>query len=75
MRTKKATAFWATFLGLMLMFLGVLAFAPEVLGVVAPGIVAGLVGASASYQGSNVADNFQRAKYYREELTEKGTVQ
>ncbi|QQO10090.1 hypothetical protein [Breznakiella homolactica] len=68
MVTKKSTAFWASFWSLIGLYLITLFISPEVAKVIGPIIVGGIVAAGLGYQGTNVADNAFKGKYYREEL-------
>jgi hypothetical protein len=67
---KKKHAFWAGLISLMLIFLLTLFFEPGSLAAIGRAVIAGVVGACGFYQGTNVADNWQRSKYYRKELEE-----
>jgi hypothetical protein len=69
---KKKHAFWAGLISLMGIFLLTLFVNPDSLAAIGPAVVAGIVGACGFYQGTNVADNWQRSKYYRPELDGKG---
>jgi hypothetical protein len=67
---KKKHAFWAGLLSLLGIFAATLFMAPGSLAAIGPAVIAGIVGACGFYQGANVADNWQRSMYYREELAE-----
>lgn len=68
MKTKKSTSFWVV-VWFAAGCLAVTAWrAPEQLPGVVATALAGVVAAAATYQGANVADNWQRSKNYREEL-------
>ena len=67
---KKQHAFWVGLASLLGLFLVTLFVAPGALAAIGPAVVAGIVGACGFYQGTNVADNWQRSKYYRPELAE-----
>jgi hypothetical protein len=42
--------------------------APDALSAVGPAVIMGIVGACGFFQGANVADGWQKSKYYRTEL-------
>jgi hypothetical protein len=65
---KKATSFKVGIITLTGMFVSTLLLAPEALTVIGPAVVAGILGACGFHQGSSVADNWQRSKYYQPEL-------
>jgi len=68
MKTKKSTAFWATFWAL----LGVYGFTalviPSALSVVGPTIIGALAFAGFGYQAAQVGDAWQKSSHYRPEL-------
>lgn len=68
MKTKKATAFWMSFLALLAIYFITLFVNPDVLKTIAGAIVGGIVVAGIGYQGANVADNGVKGKFYRPEL-------
>ncbi len=74
MKTKKATAFWAGLLSMILIYgVTLIAAKKEAAAMVAAiglgsTIVYGIIGLVVAYSGSNVADNLQKAKFYRPEL-------
>jgi hypothetical protein len=72
MSVKKGTAWWIGILVLSAMYAGTLAVAPDVLADVGGTIVLAVAFATVGYQGTQVADNWQRSKHYRSEL-DKGT--
>jgi hypothetical protein len=55
-------------LSLLGIYFVTLVVAPDSMAAIGPGVIAGIVGVGGFYQGSNVADNWQRSKYYRSEL-------
>jgi phosphate/sulfate permease len=69
---KKKHAFVAVVLSLLAMYFLTLALAPGAAASLGPAVVMGVVGAGGFSMGSNVADNWQRSKYYRSELDKKG---
>jgi hypothetical protein len=48
-----------------------LALAPEAITTIGPAVIAGIVGACGFFQGTNVADNWQRSKYYQPDMVKK----
>ena len=68
MKTKKSTAFWLSFMSLLVIYFVTLFSEPEVLKAIAGAIIWGIVAAGGIYQGTNVADNAAKGKYYRSEL-------
>jgi hypothetical protein len=62
---KKATSFKVGIITLIGIFVLTLFLVPEALPAIGPAVIAGIVGACGFYQGTNVADNWQRAKYYQ----------
>jgi hypothetical protein len=68
---KKATSFKVGIVALVGLFVLTLFFAPESLAAIGPVVIAGIVGACGFFQGSNVADNWQRSKYYQPELDKR----
>jgi hypothetical protein len=71
MKTKKSTAFWASFIALVLLFALTAIKAPQSLDGVGSTIVIAIAMAGGLYQAANVADNWQRSKFYRPELDER----
>jgi hypothetical protein len=69
---KKKSAFVMVLLSLLAMYFLTLVLEPDAAAAIGPSVVMGLVGAGGFSMGSNVADNWQRSKYYRSELDEKG---
>ena len=70
-KTKKATAFWATFWALLGLYGFTAWIAPSSLPAIAPTIIASLAFAGFGYQAANVADNWQRSAHYVAELDKK----
>jgi hypothetical protein len=68
---KKKHAFWTGIVSLLGIFFATLLMAPDALPSVGPAVVAGVVGACGFYKAANVADNWQRSRYYRPELDER----
>lgn len=67
-KTRKATAFWATFWALLGLY-GVTAWlVPSALPTVGSTIVGALAFAGFGFQAANVADNWQRSAHYVPEL-------
>jgi hypothetical protein len=69
---KKKHAFIAVLLSLLGIYFVTLAVAPDTLAAIGPAVIVGIVGAGGFSQGSIVADNWQRSKYYRAELDREG---
>jgi hypothetical protein len=69
---KKKHAFIAVLLSLLGIYFVTLAMAPDALAAIGPAVIVGIVGAGGFSQGSIVADNWQRSKYYRSELDREG---
>jgi hypothetical protein len=65
---KKKHAFITGIASLLGIFSATLLMAPDSLASIGPAVVVGIVGACGFYQGTNVADNRQRSKYYRPEM-------
>jgi hypothetical protein len=65
---KKKHAFWVGVLSLLGIYYSTLFIAPDSITAIGPAIIAGIVGACGFYQGTNVADNWQRSKYYKPAL-------
>jgi hypothetical protein len=71
---KKKHAFIVVVLSLLGIYFVTLAMAPDALAAIGPAVIVGIVGivgAGGFSQGSIVADNWQRSKYYRAELDRK----
>jgi hypothetical protein len=65
---KKKHAFIVVVLSLLGIYFVTLAVVPDTLAAIGPAVIVGIVGAGGFSQGSIVADNWQRSKYYRPEL-------
>jgi hypothetical protein len=65
---KKKHSFWVGIASLLGIYGFTLVLAPEAITAVGPAVILGIVGACGFYQGTNVADNWQRSKYYRPSL-------
>ena len=65
---KKKHAFIVGIVSLLGIYGFTLALAPEAVTAIGPAVVAGIVGACGFFQGANVADNWQRSKYYQPAL-------
>ena len=65
---KKKHAFIVGIVSLLGIFFSTLFLVPETLTVIGPAVVAGIVGACGFSLGTNVADNWQRSKYYQPAL-------
>jgi hypothetical protein len=65
---KKKHAFIVGIVSLLGIYGFTLALAPETITAIGPAVVAGIVGACGFFQGTNVADNWQRSKYYQPRL-------
>lgn len=68
MKTKKSTAFWVSLLSLIGLYMLTLFIHPDTLMHVGGAMVLSIAAAAGLYQGTNVADNWQRSKNYRPEL-------
>jgi hypothetical protein len=68
---KKKHAFIAVLLSLLGIYFATLVAAPDALAAIGPAVIVGIVGAGGFSQGSIVADNWQRSKYYRPELDKR----
>jgi hypothetical protein len=68
---KKKHAFIVGVVSLLGIYGFTLVLAPETITAIGPAVVAGIVGACGFFQGTNVADNWQRSKYYRPSLDRK----
>jgi hypothetical protein len=68
---KKATSFKVGIVSLLVIYFATLAMAPESIPAIGPAVIAGILGACGFFQGTAVADNYQRSKYYRPELDKK----
>jgi hypothetical protein len=69
---KKAASFKTGIIVLLGIYAATLALAPEALPAIGPAIIAGVVSACGLFQGTGVADNWQRSKYYKKELDREG---
>ena len=65
---KKKHAFIVGIASLLGIYGATLALVPDAAGALGPSVVMGIVGTCGFYQGTNVADNWQRAKYYQPAL-------
>ncbi|MDR0586032.1 MAG: hypothetical protein LBG26_02210 [Treponema sp.] len=65
---KKKHAFIVGIVSLLGIYGFTLGLAPEAVTAIGPAVVAGIVGACGFFQGANVADNWQRSKYYQPAL-------
>jgi hypothetical protein len=68
---KKATSFKVGIISLLGIYGFTLALAPESIPAIGPAVVGGILGACGFFQGTAVADNWQRSKYYQAELDRK----
>jgi hypothetical protein len=68
---KKKHAFIVGVVSLLGIYGFTLALAPETITAIGPAVIAGIVGACGFFQGTNVADNWQRSKYYQPSLDRK----
>lgn len=71
MKTKKSTAFWASFWALIALYFATMIVAPDALGVVGPTIVGAIAFAGFGYQAAQVGDAWQKSANYRPELDER----
>jgi hypothetical protein len=65
---KKKHAFLVGVLSLLGIYYSTLFIAPESITAIGPAVIAGILGACGFSLGSNVADNWQRSKYYQPAL-------
>jgi len=70
MKTRKATVFWTTLVVLVLLYVLTALIAREQLSAVGVTIIIMIVGNGATFVGGNVAQAWQKSKYYRAELDE-----
>jgi hypothetical protein len=68
---KKATSFKVGIVSLLGIYGSTLAFAPDAVATIGPAVIAGIIGACGFFQGTSVADNWQRSKYYQPSLDRK----
>jgi hypothetical protein len=72
---KKKHVFIIGIVSLLGIYFFTLIYAPDAVSAIGPAVVAGIVGACGFYQGANVADNWQRSKYYQPELNQDSKEQ
>lgn len=65
---KKATAYKTGLVLLVGLYIFTALVTPDALPAVGPSIVLAIAFATVGYQGTNVADNWQRSKYYEPRL-------
>jgi uncharacterized membrane protein YraQ (UPF0718 family) len=63
---KKRTAFWVALVNVNIIFIIAAVFHVDA-AVLLP-VITGVLGLTGIYTGFNVADNWQRSKYFREDL-------
>jgi len=68
MKGRKATVFWTTLAVLVALYIGTMIVAPDQISSVGVTIIIMIVGNGATYVGGQVADAWQKSKYYRGEL-------
>jgi hypothetical protein len=68
---KKKHAFWVGIISLLGIYGATLALAPAAIPAVGPAVVMGILGACGFSLGANVADNWQRSKYYEPALDKR----
>jgi hypothetical protein len=68
MKTRKATAFWATFWALLAVYVFTVFTLPSAIAVVGPTIIGALAFAGFGYQAAQVGDAWQKSAHYRPEL-------
>lgn len=68
MKGRKATVFWVNLIALLGLYVLTLQTAPEILNSLGSLIIIMIVGNGATFIGGQVADEWQRSKYYRSEL-------
>lgn len=69
-KTRKSTAFWATFWALLGLYGFTTWIVPATLPTIGPMIIGALAFAGFGYQATNVADNWQRSAHYIPALDE-----
>ena len=69
---KKKTIFWATYWAILGIYLITLIISPETARAMVVAVVTAMTGLSGIGQTMNVADNYQRSKYYHPELNQEG---
>ncbi|MDR0721073.1 MAG: hypothetical protein LBF78_15690 [Treponema sp.] len=65
---KKKHAFLVGVLSLLAIYGFTLALVPEAIAAIGPAVIMGIMGACGFSMGANVADNWQRSKYYQPAL-------
>ena len=68
MKTRKATVFWVTLIVLFVLYALTAFVAKEQLASVGVTIIIMIVGNGATFVGGNVAQAWQKSKYYKSEL-------
>lgn len=71
MKTKKSTAFWVAVISILAVYFTTLLNDSDVAKEIGPSVVFSLALAGGFYQGTNVADNALKGKFYRSELDGK----
>lgn len=71
MKTKKSTAFWASFFAILAVYFITLWVSPETAATLGSGVVVSLALAGGFYSAANVADNGVKGAFYKAELDGK----
>ena len=71
MKKRKTTVFWVINIELLLLFILVIFFAPDMISVIGPFLGSALVANGAVYITGNVAHAWQKSKYYQPVLDDK----
>jgi type IV secretory pathway TrbL component len=70
-KSRKILVFWVINLQLLGLFVLSIFIAPDSLTGIGHTLIFGLIGNGAIYIGGNVADAWQKSKYYRQELDDE----
>jgi hypothetical protein len=68
---KKKHYFIVGIISLLGIYASTLVFAPAAITAIGPAVIMGILGACGFSVGANVADNWQRSKYYQSALDRK----
>jgi hypothetical protein len=69
---KKKHAFIVGIISLLGIYFTTLFIAPAAVTAIGPAVIMGIMGACGFSLGANVADNWQRSKYYQPDLDKRG---
>jgi hypothetical protein len=70
---KKKHALLIGVISLLGIYYSTLFIAPECITAIGPAVIFGIIGGCGFSIGGNVADNWQRSKYYQPELDRRGS--